>query len=526
MVSILWRVFVCVLMIANCSLLLPGCKEQTTIANPPEIYLLNHKHWTNSLVLNFTDALAPADDSGNALPASAAPQLDPAIPGAWYWQDPSRLVFLPERQTIAPDSSINISLDKLKLHPSYRLGKKQLHYQTPPLKLIQHSCTWQDSDDAPLRRQLNFSLEFNYPLEKPSLSAALENGSNININSASGHLINAQTDQLLRPAQDTDLTATLNSGKVLLLQPAVSQRRSDLDYPALYTFLRQSETCQLQLIRADWDKFDQQSKAIPTVKDIAASQENSKINVSLSGDALTESAKKANPGKPVTAGVSIEPNVDGAWVFGESAGGADLIFTPKAPELLQPGTTYNITVSKDAFANLVFEKPEYSAKLEMPRMQASISDMQLYSDPQTPEVKRVTATLHFTYPPSRDGLSANTAVDLSVYGGSATALGFAISYDDKQPLLAYLKTDPIAINNNRSELRIAISNGITAATGGVAGTGDKQSLAIPSAQDYFTVSDLNVQTVIKEDGDLLRLIMLQTNVALKNPMDLETALQV
>ncbi|AEG00857.1 alpha-2-macroglobulin family protein [Methylomonas methanica] len=499
-------------------LILPACREQTHSAAAPSVYLLNHQHWTTVLVLNFTDALAPPDDNGEPL-TEALPELQPAIEGEWRWQDPSRLVFYPKTQTLKPDAIIRISLDDLKLHPSYTLEQTLLKFHTPALQVIRQQCRWIDTDEAPLRRSLEFLLELNYPVVKPVFSAALANGTAIAMHAGEGTRITAISDPLLRPAEDTGIKALFAAGNVQLLTA---------DRKLVETAeLASGAECELPVKRSDWDKSD--TKQVPTVSGIAVDRREDKLLVSLKGQALAESATKANAGKPVESGIAINPAIEGSWKYGEVAGGADLLFTPKTPDLLKPGTHYQITLDQGAFPNVRFEKPQYSAELAMPDMRAEIASLQLYSDPQAPKIKRLTATLAFSYPPQRDSLAAKVAVWSRTLPAKRfeNALAFEISYDDKHPLLAYLKSAPIQIGDAPSEIKLVLDKGIAAASGGQPSQRDSyRTLAIPSALDYLQISELELNSVIKEDDTIERLIVLKTNVPLQDPTQLENAVQV
>lgn len=499
-------------------LILPACREQTHGAAAPSVYLLNHQHWTTVLVLNFTDAVAPPDDNGEAL-TEAAPQLQPAIEGEWRWQDPSRLVFYPKQQTLKPDSTIRINLDNLKLHPSYTLEQTLLKFHTPELRIIRRQCRWTDADEAPLRRSLEFSLELNYPLVQPVFSAALANGTAIAMHAGEGTRITALSDPLLRPAEDTRLKAVFAVGTVQLM---TADRK--LAEPAE---LADGAECELPVTRGDWDKST--AEQVPSVDGIRVDQADDKLLVSLKGQALSESATKVNAGKPVASGIALSPAVDGSWTYGEAAGGADLVFTPRSPELLTPGTRYRISLDKSAFPNLKFEQPQYSAELSMPDMRPNIVSLQLYSDPRVPKTKRLTATLEFSYPPLRDGLAAKTALWSRILPAKSfdAALAFEIGYDEKHPKLAYLKSAPIQIGDAPSEIKLVLDKGIAATSGGQPSQRETyRTLAVPSAQDYLQITELELNSVIKEDDTIERLIVLKTNVALQEPAKLASAVRV
>ncbi len=511
---------VCCFLIAVLVLLLGGvgCREEAKSVAPPAMYLLNHQHWTPALILNFTDAIAPPDDQGIALSAGI-PKLEPAIEGIWRWQDPSRLAFFPSRQTLPPDTTLTISLQALKLHPSYDLEQTELDFHTPPLQIIRHACRWIDSDEAPLRRSLEFDVELNYPLAEPVFAAALANGTAIDMHANQGARIKAVTDPLLRPSEDSTVNARFESGTVHLLAQNQAPAEAKLSKGA---------ECELNLSRADWDQVE--APKTPTVTAIQAGYRyDGKINVVLEGNELSESAKKTKAGAAVASGISLAPAAEGSWQYGDEAGGDDLIFTPKTADALKPGVSYEIKLDASVFPSLKFEKPQYSASVKLPEMRASIVNPRLYSDPVEPKVKRVTATLNFSHPPQRDMLAAKTSMWSRHLPAKnfQDSLAFEISYDEKEPKLAYLKSAPLRIADDPGEIKIVVDKGLTAAQGGEASKQEVYAtLAIPSALDYLRIESLDVHSVIKEDDSIERLIMLKTNVALKDPAALDKSVEI
>ncbi|MDX8128435.1 MG2 domain-containing protein [Methylomonas sp. OY6] len=500
-------------------LMLNGCREDSKSVAPPMIYLLNHQHWTPVLVLNFTDAIAPPDDKSLPL-KDGIPQLEPAMEGVWRWQDPSRLAFFPARQTITPDTNLKISLADVKLHPSYKLEQADLKFHTPELQMIRHECQWVDSHDAPLRRSLEFNLEFNYPLARPSFSVAMANGTAIEIRASQGVRIKASSDQLLRPAEDSVIKASFKAGKVWLL--AVNQAATEAE-------LATGAECELPMIRGDWDKFDAPKAVTPSVTDIWANQYDGKISVRLRGTDLTESVKKTKAGEPVAAGVRIVPEMEGQWFYGESKGDGDLVFTPKAADALKPGQAYEVKLEQSAFPALKFEKPQYSGYVTMPDLTVSVGNVRLYNDPIDAKIKRATAILTFNYPPQRDGLAAKTAVWSRRLPARTfqDAIGYELSYDDKNPKLAYLKTTALHLVDDPSEIKIVVDKGVVAQSGGEPSKQEAIGvLAVPSALDYLKIESLAVQSVIKQDDSIERLLVLKTNIALKDPAGLEKAVEV
>jgi len=506
-----WKVFTFLLLPAFL-LVLAGC-ERRHEAVSPSVYLLNHQQWTPLLVLNFAQEVAPLDDAGK--PPAAMPQLDPPVSGAWRWQDPSRLVFVPDSTTFQPDSRLRISLNGVNLREGYGFKTRTLVFRTPPLAIVRQECRWKDILEAPMRRALEALVEFNYPVDNPSFTVMTGEGLKVPLRAGRGSRITVASDPLVRPNRDGTLRFEI--------KPGIIQLR-DRSTAGASTTLAKGAACQLPMIRSSWDRIDEPVKKPPTVTDIRVDLNDGKFAVRLQGRDLAESAKKTTAGEQVGSGVTVNPAVDGTWIYGDSAAGADLLFTPASPEMLKPGTSYEIAVTAEAFPRLVFAKPRVSTTIKTPEMTGSIAGIQLYSDPVDPKIKRVTATLSFAYPPQRDSLAAKTSVRLRVEPAKSfddsrvRSIPFELIYDEKDPRLAYLKTVAIPIPEEPGAVKIALDKGVISSLGGEpAGRGSERNLAIPGARDYLKVTDLATRDVIKEDGDIERLLVLRTTVPLKEP---------
>ncbi|MDD2941540.1 MAG: alpha-2-macroglobulin [bacterium] len=555
---------------------LAGCRSQENVG--PTIYLLNHKHWTTVLVLNFDTAVAPVEDRGRNI-VEGAPQLQPAFDGVWRWQDPSRLVFFPSKKTISPDIDLKISLAGVKFHPNAKIQHRTFKFHTPKLQIVRQDCRWIDSQDAPLRRAMDFALEFNYPLElnypnaQVPFNASMDNGTAVSIHASGTTLVRGTSEQFVRPAKDMQVNASFKSGTVRLVS-------LDKSWPEVK--LGQGAQCQLKLNRADWDKFDARNNQAPTASDISLSVKEGKIYLSLKGKSLLESAMRVNAGQVLTDGVTITPPVKGVWSYAESAttdseGNSDygdngscegdsceefdreeyareedgcgeynggdetcdattpedeslaLIFTPESSDPLKPGISYDITLSETAFPKIAFIKKQLAAELQIPPMTALFTETGIWGDPKQPGVKRITATLQFSYPVDRDKLNAGLSLKIRRLPANSFAepLPFEIGYDEKKPDLAYVKSSPLRIGNEPSEIRLEVAKGLLAAVGGEP-LAEKvwTTQLIPSALDYLQITDLTVNTVIKENDSLERILIMQSNVALNNPERLGSSVQV
>ncbi|MFI3155141.1 MAG: alpha-2-macroglobulin [Methylococcaceae bacterium] len=515
-----------------------GCKIPESSVSP-SIYLLNHGAWTPELVLNFAVEVAPFNELGKA--PGHLPQLSPPMEGQWTWQDSSRLVFFPRWKTFQPDTALTVSLRDVALRPDYSHRQPDLHYRTPRLKIVRQECRWQDILVAPMQRQFEAVAEFNYPVFNPSNAAKIGDTPLPFSNSAAyaGTRLTFRSEPLLRPAQDSHVNFKLFPGTVSLVN---RDDHNKLVAGAPTTLLKGAD-CELPVLRKDWDKIEQAPPPRPpTVTGISVKLVEGQLNVSLQGHDFTESAKKASAGDEVKTGVTLTPAVEGRWTYGESEAGADLIFTPanpdtllpEAPNPLKPGTDLQISVAASAFPQLVFEQSGFSTSMETKKMSGSISSIRLYSDPTDPKIKRITVTMDFSYPPAKDSLSALSSVRLRVEPAKSftdprvVSIPFDLSYDRENPRRAYLKTAPITLSNEPGEARVEVSSGLISSLGGKPTSRNANfadTLDIPSAVDYLKVTEASAVSVVKENGDIERLLILKTTTPLKEPENLPKAVE-
>lgn len=486
---------------------LAACDKAKTAT--PSVYLLNYGHWTPTLVLNFGQEVAPLDSPGHA--PITPPKLEPPIEGKWRWEDPSRLAFRPEKTGFTPASHVSITFEGLALRGGYAAPKK-IGFRTPPLVIVRQECGWRN-EKSTMRRIFHARVDFNYPVATPGFEVSLGGQPLAPLRYGTGNRIEVESTALVRPAEDTRLVFATKAGEYHL----IDHDRNGSPVAERSVQLAQGAGCELAVARGDWDKLEEEAPHPPTATGLSASLDNGKIAVSLEGRDLTESVKKISAGQAVKTGVTLAPKLAGAWTYGTGEEGPDLIFTPADPKSLQPGIDFTVTVAAAAFPGVTFAKPELAAAITTPEMTGSLSDLTFYTDPVNPRIKRITATLGYNYPLQRGSLEANTSVQMREepaknFAGAKT-LPFELSYDEKNPGIAYLKTAPIAIPREPGEARITVSVGIASSLGGTPASRElEDSLPIPSVREYFKVTELATNTVVKDDGDLERLLIVRTSV--------------
>lgn len=509
--------------------LLGGCQRDASDARQeviPSVYLLNHQHWTPVLVLNFAQEVAPWNGVGKE--PAAAPKLEPPLEGHWMWQDPSRLVFRPEFKTFLPDSKLTVSLAGLALREGYAASQAPIAYRTPPLRVEQQECRWQDILQAPMRRLLQADVAFNYPLFDPPFRARLGEQAGLPLHHPSGSRISVTSEPLLRPSKDTTLVFELPAGEMRLVE---RDRYRNL-VPGAPAPLAKGTSCELPALRAAWDAIDEEKPKIPTATGIGAGLEDGRIVVSLQGRDITESAKKSSAGQPAEAGIALQPALEGSWRYGDAASGPDLIFTPAKPEALLPGARFQVAVSADAFPQVTFAAPKLASSLAVPDMAGRIDSLELYTDPTDPKIKRITANIAYNYPLQPGSLEAHASLRLreepakSFNDSRVLNIPFELSYDPQDAKRAYLKSVPVNIPEEPGEALLAVDKGVVSALGGAgAPSAASRRLDVPGSLDYFQVTGVEASDLDKGNGDIERLLRVQTNTPLKEPAALASSVE-
>lgn len=497
-------------------LTLVGCGKGQTVS--PSIYLLNHQHWTPLLVLNFAQEVAPLNGVGQ--PPEIPPKLEPDVKGTWRWEDPSRLVFLPERQTLAPDTQLSIDLEGMQLREGYA-APSRLSYRTPPLRLARLDCRWNRAAEEN-QRVFQATLDFNYPIVAPILKAQLAPDKPLPLHVAGTSTVTATGDAMVRPATDGSLW--FEAG-IEALHVADQDQNGKLIAGA-QARMPKDVSCRLAMSREAWDSGEAPAGP-PTATSLALSLDDGKLAVTLRGKNLTESTRRIAAGQPAVAGVRLSPALEGAWTYGDVAEGPDLVFTPAKP--LPVGTELKVSVAAAAFPKLMFEPKELSATIRTDELAGRVENLALYTDPADPAIKRITGDLRYDHPLRRGSLEAKASVRFRIEPqpwGSAQPLAFEISYDDKEPGLARLKTVPIRIPERPGEVRVEVASGVESSLGGEPSKKASEStLVVPSVRDYFTITDVAVDKAIKANGDLERLVIVNTRVPLKAPAALSDAVE-
>lgn len=117
------------------------------------------------LVLIFTKEAAPLDKIGKKI--SLGIELRPKINGSWKWVSGRELVFSPELPW-EHDRKYKVELERSLISKRYTLNNDEYEFTTARQKLESAGSEFYESPDDLEKRNVIFSVRFNYPVNKKS----------------------------------------------------------------------------------------------------------------------------------------------------------------------------------------------------------------------------------------------------------------------------------------------------------------------------------------------------------------------
>ncbi len=190
-------------------------------------------------------------------------------------------------------------------------------------------------------------------------------------------------------------------------------------------------------------------------------------------------ATLAGVGKDVTAGISVEPRIDGTWKWEDDR---TLSLIPKADWPV--GAEVVVTLAKKGLLAEQIRLKDYQAKFRTAPFVAKFAEAQFYQDPADAAAKKVVATVNFSHPV--DTADFEKRVVLREEGKEGVILGlgadnkkFKVTYD-KFKVNAYIHSETLPIPSQPVKIAITIEAGARSSRGGN-GMKDaiKQSVTVP-----------------------------------------------
>lgn len=475
---------------------------------PDILYVSRGMGKAGMLAINFSEEVAPLSTNPyEQLSTSQSPVVTPFVAGNWRWQDGSRLVFAanePKRDFI-PGRTFSVSLKDVPLRSRKIAPRDPLAVTLPPLQLTNLSCYWLDMQrEVPPARQFQVNLAANYPIYVPSLQGtSMQLGSRAAVpHGTSGDtsfIFNVTGTPLVLPPADSTISFSLEKGYAILYGKDGPRAAHGGVTP-----------CTNPLLRADWIKLEEAQKV--TASGISATlgeaPEDNSLNYPIKVDILSSSSDslRGPAGKEVSEGIVLQPPHRGIWRFSSDEA---LVFTPEEP--FTPGE--EVTISVSAFPGVEIAAP-LSTKIEIPRPSLTITESSIVTDPVDPKTRRLTATIELSHPFLKGSLESRTQIEVRFPDGKASPhpIPFEITYDISNSRRAYLKSQPIAVRDDRGTASLVVWSGVQSFGGG-AGTADSSGYEnyLPSFADIFQVSNATSSEIISSTGSVERILALTTS---------------
>ena len=205
--------------------------------------------------------------------------------------------------------------------------------------------------------------------------------------------------------------------------------------------------------------------------------EPTRITLSLSAPAITDYTQPTlaiNPlmitfsgsaapieqvGKPVTAGIAMQPAMKGQWTWVDDR---TLRFAPAEDWPVGKHFEVRFDVPK-AFAPHVLMADDH-VEFDTAAFQAKFENGEFYQDPQDATAKKTIQPVTFNYPVDTADFEKRIAVGLVQPGGDAD-LKFTVTYDQSK-LHAWIHSQPLSLPRDESVVTYRVKKGVRSVRGG------------------------------------------------------------
>ncbi len=198
-------------------------------------------------------------------------------------------------------------------------------------------------------------------------------------------------------------------------------------------------------------------------------------------------------GKPVSAGIAIQPAVKGQWAWVDDK---TLKFTPAADWPVGQHYVVNFDATK-AFAPHVLMADDHF-EFDTVAFSALFGKGEFYQDPQDATAKKIIQQVNFNYPV--DTAKFEKAVSLNLLqadGKDGTALQFSVTYDQYK-LHAFVHSQPLALPRDDGAIAVRLAKGVCSARGGACTDYEPQSRVRVPGLYSLTIDDVR-PTLVDND---------------------------
>ncbi|MET3654303.1 alpha-2-macroglobulin [Dyella japonica] len=182
----------------------------------------------------------------------------------------------------------------------------------------------------------------------------------------------------------------------------------------------------------------------------------SPLMVSFSGSA----APIEQVGKPVTAGIAMQPAVKGQWSWVDDR---TLRFVPAEDWPVGKHYEVRFDVAK-AFAQQVLMADDYF-EFDTPAFEAKAENGEFYQDPQDATAKKTILPVTFNYPVDTADFEKRIEVGLAQRAGRDVPLKYTVTYDQYK-LHAWIHSQPLSLPRDQSAVAYTIAKGVRSTRGG------------------------------------------------------------
>ena len=191
-------------------------------------------------------------------------------------------------------------------------------------------------------------------------------------------------------------------------------------------------------------------------------------------------------GKQLSSGVTLSPAKKGSWSWVDDR---SLRFVPETD--WPAGTSYQVSFDATIFApETVLAEQQYSTTT--PALQADISQIELYQDPQDISLRRVVATVKLSHPVDEASLQQALAMSMRASDASiseqAKPYQFKLSFD-RNFREAYIQSEPVTLPQHSSYMHLKLAKGVRSLLGGAPSDVELDSkVMIPDVYSFLKAS--------------------------------------
>jgi uncharacterized protein YfaS (alpha-2-macroglobulin family) len=484
------------------------------------------------IVFRFTAPLAPADRLASANFAQL--QVNPSKHGSWRWVSDSQLQFEPKEGWRAGEE-LDVSLRGLATSdgtqgPGPAFAPEVFRFRLPAATAGLERCELRIRNRAPLVQYPVVGLRFNYPPDQKRWTEfaglSLKQGDKDETLQSSLSPFSSTSVEVTGP----DLFRPEQAGEVRFLL------RTGLPFVGGGT-LEKEIGCNLAIDPLTWDRIAEEPKAPaaePPLVVVMADAPSHPVGYTGDGrDPLVVRFSRAFAtlyvphGKPkgltIEQGLALEPELEGVWKTDEWD--EDVIrFVPAEPWPI--GQPMGVVVDENVFPAVKFK--EARGTFETPGVSLRVSDARLHTDPVSPSVRRVVATVELSHAPKAGEIERLVSMAMRVEPQKdfkqAARVEYSVTPDPKRPQVLHLVSRSIDLPDEQAEVEIHLAAGLEAARGGAPSKSSWTSLVrIPSRREIFRVESASLAVVKKDGENLQRIVTLEVTEPVA-AADLESSL--